>query len=92
MEYRLIIKATDDTRILMTPMGVQIWMKGKRATVKSFGCEVCGGLIGQEPSFIPVAGPILLNSGERIHERCINTLTLLPMQTNPLLQEEEPSI
>jgi hypothetical protein len=62
MEYRLIIKANDDTRILMTPRGVQIWMRGKRPIVKSFGCEVCGGLIGSEPFFIPIAYPPLIST------------------------------
>ncbi len=83
--YLLIIKVNDDTKVLMTPMGPQIWMRLYRTAEVS--CAVCKQEIKDETAYAPVAAPILLNPGERIHTHCMDAMELLPMQTNPTLME-----
>jgi hypothetical protein len=78
----------ETARVLMTPVGVQIWMKGKITQEPDPNCAICGKEIGLLPFYIPVAGVELPNPTERIHEDCMAHLDLLTMRINELIEEE----
>jgi hypothetical protein len=90
MKYLLISKINRTTRVMMTPYGVQIWMKGKQIQGASETCVACGKGIASKPFYVPMAGQELPNPTERIHATCMNKLELLPMTTNPFIVAEEP--
>jgi hypothetical protein len=85
----LISKIDDRTKVLMTPMGVQIWQRGPTLPGVDNACSICHEKIDGQPFYVPVAGPVLLNPLDRIHQHCADQLDLLPMQTNPLIEAEE---
>lgn len=89
MKYQLITKVNRTIRVLQTPAGVQIWMKGKQVKGAGATCAACNKEIGVKPFFAPIAGEALPNPTERIHVSCMRKLELLPMITNTLLSEEE---
>lgn len=89
--YQLITKVNRSIRVLKTPHGVQIWMKGKQVDGASDTCAACGKKIGSRPFFVPMAGETLPNPTERIHAACMGRLALLPMAANTFVIEEEKS-
>lgn len=72
----------------MRYLGVQIWVKDIPVKGGKAACSICEKEIGQEPFYIPAAGPVLLNQEDRIHEHCADAIELLPMQTNDLIVKE----
>ncbi len=88
MDYQLIAKVNGSIRVLKTPLGVQIWMKGKQIVGTDEKCAVCSDDIGERPFFVPMAGEQLTNAKERIHAACIRKLPLLPMIPNIYAIEE----
>ena len=59
MNYQLITKVNRSIRVLKTPAGAQIWMKGKQVEGASTACAACGKKIGVKLFFTPMAGEAL---------------------------------
>jgi hypothetical protein len=92
LDLKLISKVNGSTKVLMTPAGVQIWVKGQRILGADEVCAICRKKIGKRPFFVPMAGIEIPAPTERVHGSCMNKLELLPMKINPLIEVEEGPI